>query len=645
MTALIHILHLEDDPVDAELVQAKLEEADLPCRITRVQTRDEFEQALGRDALDIILADYRLPMYDGISALRLALERRPDVPFIFVSGTIGEEAAIAALTKGATDYVLKQGLIRLGSAVQRALQEARNRRERLQAERALEESEYKMRSILDSVDEGFIVVDRQYHILSANRAFCGMVNLPEDRVVGETCYAVSHGAAGPCFENGEDCAVRRTFETGAVHFAIHIHEEPSGVKHHVEQKSYPIVDASGMVTSVIETFNDVTEKLKLEEQLVHSQKMESVGRLAGGVAHDFNNMLSVIIGHTELALGQVDPSQPLFAGLQEIRKAADRSANLTRQLLAFARRQTVAPRVLDLNETVAGMLKMLQPLIGEDIDLIYLPGQGVWPVKMDPTQIDQILVNLCVNARDAIAGIGRITIETGVATFDRAYCMHHPGFAPGKYVLLAVSDDGCGMDEKTLNNLFEPFFTTKERGKGTGLGLATVYGIIKQNDGFVNVYSEPGHGSVFKIFLPRHATETLELPKISPVAPAGQGHETILLVEDESSILEMTGLILAKFGYRVLAATTPGEALRMAKEHGGRIHLLITDVVMPEMNGRDLANLLIALHPEIVCLFMSGYSGDVITHHGMLDEGVNFIQKPFSIQALAAKVREVLDSP
>jgi two-component system cell cycle sensor histidine kinase/response regulator CckA len=475
MAALIHILHLEDDPLDAELVQAKLEEADLACRITRVQTRDEFEQTLGRDALDIILADYRLPMYDGMSALRLALERRPDVPFIFVSGTIGEEAAIAALTKGATDYVLKQGLLRLGSAVQRALQEARNRRERLQAERALAESESKMRCILDSVDEGFIVVDRQYRILSANRAFCDMVNLPEDRVVGGTCYAVSHGAPRPCFEMGEDCAVRRTFETATVQFTIHIHKETSGDKHHVELKSYPIVDASGVVTSVIETFNDVTEKRKLEEQLVHSQKMESVGRLAGGVAHDFNNMLSVIIGRTELAMGQVDPSQPLFSDLQEIRKAADRSANLTRQLLAFARRQTVAPRVLDLNETVAGMLKMLRPLIGEDIDLICLPRQGVWPVKMDPTQIDQILANLCVNARDAIAGIGKITIETGVATFDRAYCMHHPGFTPGEYVLLAVSDDGCGMDEKTLSNLFEPFFTTKERGKGTGLGLAIWY--------------------------------------------------------------------------------------------------------------------------------------------------------------------------
>jgi PAS domain S-box-containing protein len=644
MTSLIHILHLEDDLMDAELVQAVFDEAGLACRITLVQTRDDFAQVLEQDALDIILSDFRLPMYDGMSALRMALQRRPDVPFIFVSGTIGEEAAIEALTKGATDYVLKQGLMRLESAVKRALQEAQNCRERRQAERALAQSEAKMRSILDSVDEGFIVIDPDCRILSANRAFCNMVNLQEDRVAGGMCYAVLHGVRGPCLKMGEACAARRAFETGTVHFGTHIHKDASGAEHHFELKSYPIVDDSGAVVSVIETFNDVTEKRQLEEQLVQSQKMESVARLAGGVAHDFNNMLGVIIGHTELAMGQVNPAQPFFASLREIRKAAERSAGLTRQLLAFARKQTVAPRVLDLNETVAGMLKMLRPLIGEDIDLEWRPGDGVWPVKMDPSQIDQILANLCVNARDAISGVGRITIETGVTANGPGSCTRRSDFVPGEYVSLTVSDDGCGMDHETLGKIFEPFFTTKEIGRGTGLGLATVYGIVKQNGGFISVDSQPERGSTFKLYLPRHAAGTGEAQRQDHATPALGGHETILLVEDEDSILQMARLILERFGYRVLAAATPDEAVRLAKAHGNRIHLLITDVVMPGMNGRELAKQLISLHPQILCLYMSGYSGDIITHHGMLDEGVNFIQKPFSMQALTGKVRQVLDS-
>jgi PAS domain S-box-containing protein len=644
METLIRILNLEDDPVDAELVQERLAEAGLVCRITLAQTRDEFETALNDSGMDIILADYRLPSYDGMSALRLAHERCPEIPFIFVSGAIGEEAAIEALTRGATDYVLKENLSRLAPAVQRALQEARNRRERKQAEEALEHSEVKMRCILDSVDEGFIVIDRGYRILSANRAFCNLVALPEDQVIGGLCHEISHKSARPCCESGEECPVKRTFETGKAHVAVHTHQDASGAHQYVELKSHPIVDASGTINSVVETLNDVTEKRKLQAQFAQSQKMESVARLAGGVAHDFNNMLGVIIGHTELALAQVNPSQPLFTGLQEIQKAAERSARLTRQLLAFARKQTVAPRVLDLNETVAGMLKMLRPLIGEDIDLVWRPGDGVWPVKMDPSQIDQILANLCVNARDAISGVGRISIETGMAIFDPGYCAYHPELVPGEYVLLTVSDDGCGMDRGTLSRIFEPFFTTKEIGQGTGLGLATVYGIVKQNNGFINVYSEPGQGTVFKLYLPRHAAGTVAAQRPDQAAPVPGGDETILLVEDEPSILDMAKLMLETFGYRVLSASTPGEAMRLAKAHDGKIDLLIVDVIMPEMNGPDLAKQVVSLYPGIVCLFMSGYSGDIVAHRGVLDAGVNFIQKPFSMQNLGVKVREVLDA-
>lgn len=410
-------------------------------------------------------------------------------------------------------------------------------------------------------------------------------------------------------------------------------------------------DAAGHAVAGVGSVQNITERKqaeetlrKSEEQFLQAQKMESVGRLAGGVAHDFNNMLGVIIGYTELALEGVEPDQPLYANLQEVRMAAQRSADLTRQLLAFARKQTIVPEVLDLNETVERMLKMLRRLIGEDIDLVWLPSTEMWPIKMDPSQIDQVLANLCVNARDAIAGVGKVTIETHTATLDEAYCAEHAGYLPGQYAVLVVSDNGCGMDKETVGKLFEPFFTTKGLGKGTGLGLATVYGIVKQNNGFINVYSEPGYGSIFKLYLPRYAVAGEPAPVEGQAAPITGGHETILLVEDEPVILDMTRLMLESLGYRVLAFTMPSEAIRVAAERAGEIHLLMTDVVMPEMNGSELRKNIMALSPGIKCLFMSGYTGDVIARQGVLGEGMHFVQKPFSRQELAAKVREAMDS-
>lgn len=379
----------------------------------------------------------------------------------------------------------------------------------------------------------------------------------------------------------------------------------------------------------------------LQNQLMQAQKMESVGRLAGGVAHDFNNMLGVILGHVEMAEEQINPADPLMQDLREIKKAATRSADLTKQLLAFARKQTVSPKVLDLNSTVESLLKMLRRLIGEDIDLAWLPGNSLWPVKIDPTQVDQILANLTINARDAIAGVGRVTIETANLVLDDDYCADHMGFLPGNYVLLTVSDDGCGMDKETCEHIFEPFFTTKAVGQGTGLGLATIYGIVKQNSGFINVYSEPGKGTTFRILLPKHIGKT-KFDQDKPAEVVQPGQETILLVEDEPSILLLGKRMLERMGYLVLAAATPGAALQMAEQHDGNIHLLLTDVIMPEMNGRDLAKRLLSLYPHMARMFMSGYTSDVIAHHGVLDEGVQFIQKPFSKAELSAKVREAL---
>jgi len=398
----------------------------------------------------------------------------------------------------------------------------------------------------------------------------------------------------------------------------------------------------GIGIDITERKRAEAETEKLQNQLTQAKKMESVGRLAGGVAHDFNNMLGVILGYTEIALKKIESDQPMYSALRGIQQAAQRSADLTRQLLAFARKQTVAPKVLDLNETVASMLIMLRRLIGENIDLVWLPDESLGAIKMDCTQIDQILANLCVNARDAIGDTGRITIETGNVVFDEAYCASHLGFIPGEYVVLMLSDNGCGMDRETISHLFEPFFTTKEIGKGTGLGLATVYGIVKQNNGFVNVYSEIGLGTTFKIYLPRHKAKDEKLPEPEETALVTTGHETILLVEDESMILEMTTVMLELQGYTVLPANSAGEAISLAREYADEIHLLMTDVVMPEMNGRDLARNLFPLYPHLKRLFMSGYTANVIAHHGVLDEGVHFLQKPFTMQDLATKIRAVL---
>jgi len=399
-----------------------------------------------------------------------------------------------------------------------------------------------------------------------------------------------------------------------------------------------------MAADVTERKRAEEEKVKLESQLQQAQKMESVGRLAGGVAHDFNNMLTVILGHAQLGLMHLEPNHPVSADLLEISHTAQRSADLTRQLLTFARKQTVAPKVIDLNETVTGMLKMLQRMIGEDINLRWQPAAALWPVKIDPSQVDQILANLCVNARDAIEGVGRITIETDNSSIDAEYCAANPEATPGEYLRLTVSDDGSGMDKETITHIFEPFYTTKELGKGTGLGLATVYGAVKQNNGFINIYSEPGQGTAFSIYLPRDVGDKSGQRKKKGVAAAvPRGQETILLVEDEPGILNIASLMLEKQGYTVLRSETPGEAIRLAREHVGEIQLLMTDVVMPEMNGRDLAKNVQSLYPQIKRLFMSGYTADVIAHHGVLDEGVHFIQKPFSLPVMAAVVREVLD--
>jgi two-component system, cell cycle sensor histidine kinase and response regulator CckA len=533
--------------------------------------------------------------------------------------------------------------------------------ERKQAEADLLAERQYLTDIIDSLPDATFIIDTDQRVVVWNRAAEAMTGVKREELLGKGDYAYAvpfYGEQRPILidllnisEKEREISysyVKRAADR--VYMETFIQTLNDGQGAYLWGVAAPLYDRSGLRTGAVEIIKDITElkksektNIQLQEQLLQAQKVESIGRLAGGVAHDFNNMLGVILGHVELAQQQLDAAHPLFYNLEEIRKAARRSADITGQLLVFARKQTIAPKLIDLNETVDGMLTMLRRLIGEDIHLAWIPGKNLGVVNMDPTQLDQILANLFVNARDAIADTGKVTIETDAVAFEEAYCGIHPGFIPGEYVMLAVSDDGCGMDAETMAHLFEPFYTTKELGKGTGLGLAMIYGIVKQNSGFINVYSEPGQGTTFKVYLPRQGGMAAPTPKGDGAGSVAHGNEVILLVEDEPMILDMTKAMLELQGYKVLPAATPGDAIRLAREHAGNLHLLMTDVVMPEMNGRNLANSLLSLYPKLKCLFMSGYTANVIAHQGVLDEGVHFIQKPFAINDLAAKIREVLD--
>jgi PAS domain S-box-containing protein len=885
MSEKTRILIVEDLPTDAELGEREVRQALPNCEFTRVESREAFLSALGDFKPHLILCDYKLPQFDGLTALRLSLTHAPETPFIIVTGSMDEDTAVACMKAGAWDYVIKEHIKRLGPAVLNAVEQSRLRREkneadaharrwqqvfaeahfglahadaatntfievnatfarergyrpeelkgrpiadvyapeaheemrrriecidatghevfevvhlrkdgsrfpvlmevttirdeqgrprsrvayaldiserkgaeqalvesetlfrnlfehhaavkliidpesgrivdanraatdfygwsrdqlrkmriqeintlpaeevqqliekvrtqkkihfefqhrladgtardvesfsskieakgrtflhsiihdisgRKEAERALQESEHKFRMIVENSRDIIYTLDEQGRFLFVSPAMRFLLGYDETALIGSQFQSIIHPDDAP----GCQQAMRRIVEMGVQTpgFEYRARHADGTYRWHTSSGG-AVHDADGRLLHFQGVARDITERRNLEEQLRQAQKMESVGRLAGGVAHDYNNMLSVIVGYTELALAGVASSDPLHADLKEIYHAALRSAEITRQLLAFARRQTIAPEVLDLNGIVENLLKMLRRLIGEDISLAWLPETGLWPVRMDPSQFNQIIANLCVNARDAIADVGKIVIETKNISLDENYCAVHAGFMPGAYVLLMVSDDGCGMSKEVLDHLFEPFFTTKGIGKGTGLGLATVYGIVKQNDGFINVYSEPGKGTTFKIYLPRFLGQRPEAPTEKEEPPPGGHGEGILVVEDEEAILMLAQHILVKLGYQVWAAGSAGEAIDLGEKHKDRIHLLVTDVVMPEMNGRELAQRLQSHTPKLKCLFMSGYTADIIASRGVLGQGVHFLQKPFSTRDLARKVREALD--
>lgn len=498
--------------------------------------------------------------------------------------------------------------------------------DRKNAEKALRQSRDRLNTLVNNLIDSIVVTDKEGTIQFVNNAACELLGRKREVLIGTAL--------------GLPMDTDNLFDIEAT--------TPDGEKRYAEVKANTI-DWEGKSAYLL-SLRDITlrreamdERDEMREQFEQAQKLESIGRLAGGVAHDFNNMLSVIRGNTDLALLEASPADPLYKKLEEIQRAAERSTNIIRQLLAFARKQVVSPEVLYLNDTLEGMLKMLRRLIGEDIDLVWKPDTNLWLVNVDPSQIDQILANLCVNARDAISGVGKVTIETQNVILEEADSAKHGRAAPGEYVMLSVTDNGSGMDSETLDKIFEPFFTTKEVGKGTGLGLSTVYGIVTQNEGFVNAYSEPGKGTTIRIYLPRYQGKVdKEVNPEKTEMPRGRG-ETVLIVEDDPTVLDLSKKILEYLGYDVLATESPLEAVEIIREHDRHIHLVLTDSVMPKMSGKELARKVQKIRPGIKILFMSGYTATTITSHGLLPEGVQFIDKPLVVETVARKVREVLD--
>jgi two-component system cell cycle sensor histidine kinase/response regulator CckA len=515
---------------------------------------------------------------------------------------------------------------------------------RRQAEEARQNTDEKYRQLFEAGADAIVLIDNlSGRILEANTAACSLYGYSREEILALNNTDLSAEPDDTHKVTTGTPVVRER----VVSIPLRWHRKKDGTRVPVEITGrFFIHDGRPVHVAAIRDISRrlaaEDEKAKLQAQLLQSQKVESVGRLAGGVAHDFNNMLGVILGHTGLALEQAGDAHPLHNDLVEIQKAANRSADLTRQLLAFARRQTIMPRVLDLNETVEGMLNMLRRLIGEQITMEWSPGTGLPPVKIDPSQVSQVLVNLSVNARDAIDEVGTVTIATSAAEIDAAYCADHGEGVPGRYLLLTVNDTGCGMSPEMMVHLFEPFFTTKRVGQGTGLGLATVHGIVKQNGGFVTVDSVPGQGSTFRIYLPEYAGARTPQAADASKAAEPRGVETVLLVEDEPALVNVARRMLERLGYKVLAATSPTEAIKLAEGYPDPIHVIIADVVMPEMNGRDLASRISTLSPNIRRIFMSGYPADVMARDGLIEDGVYFLHKPFSSSALATIVREAL---
>jgi len=627
----LRLLLIEDSENDAQLLVRELKRAGYDVRYERVDTEETLNAALDRQMWDLAIGDYSMPQFSGMAALRLIQERGLDLPFISVSGTITEEMAVAAMRAGAKDYVTKGQLQRLIPAIERELRES-------EARAALRDAEASFATLVEFAPIGIYRSNPVGQFLSVNSALVRMLGydssdevLPLD--MGRDVYADA--------DERQRLLDRDTYSDRQYDDVEATWKRKDGRLLQVQLSVRAVRNAAGQV-DYYETFvRDVTDQRRLQQQLTQSQKMEAIGRLAGGVAHDFNNLLTVITSYSDLVFQDLPPDDPRRDDVDQVRKAADGAAALTRQLLAFSRQQVLEPKVIDLNSVVDNLKKILQRVIGEDVDLTTVLATELGAVKADVSQIEQILMNLAVNARDAMPTGGQLTIETANVDYDPERQQRADGSK--NFVMLAVTDTGTGMDEATKAKIFEPFFTTKQPGKGTGLGLATVYAIVTQAGGSIWVYSELGHGTSFKIYLP----QVDAVPTTAAVARVDlpRGTETVLLVEDAAAVRAVARQVLQRQGYRVLEAADGEDALYLAARHQGTIDLVLTDVVMPRAGGRELAERLLAVRPDTRVLYMSGYTDDSVVRHGIREGGVAYLQKPFSPEGLSRKVRDVLDAP
>jgi two-component system, cell cycle sensor histidine kinase and response regulator CckA len=634
----LRLLYVEDEPGDVEIALRELKKSKIEFEVETVATREEFARKLREKAFDIILSDYRLPGWTGLDALALIKEYGLDIPFVLVTGTLGEELAVECIKNGVTDYVLKEQLARLPMAIRQA-QEAKLMREaEARAVEALRESEARYRELVNNATYGIYWVTTDGELLAVNPALARMLGFDST----EELLALSSPDVLYRDPALRDRLLVEYMNSGRVD-AIAEWKRKDGKIIHVNLNGRRTTNPERMIECIEVIVEDVTEKIALEKQLVQAQKFEAIGQLAGGIAHDFNNMIGAIIGWADLGMEETEPSSRPHRHFEKMRQQADRAAALTRQLLAFARRQILEPRNMDLNQTVTETLSLLEKVIGGDIEINSDLATDLALVSADPTQVEQILMNLCFNARDAMPQGGSLNIETSNATFKEENCVAQPLARPGRYAMLSVTDTGSGMDALTLDRIFEPFFTTKELGKGTGLGLAMVYGIVRQHGGFVHVYSEPGVGSNFRVYLPVSLEAVKSVDHAPDRSPVRGGTETILIAEDHEGLREIARETLVNLGYRVILTTDGEQAVREFLDPRNHIDLLLMDVVLPRLGGPQAYARMCENRPGVPAIFATGYGADIKLLRQARQQGLPILQKPYSPRDLARKVRETLD--
>ena len=631
-------LILEDIPADAELILLELGSAGVRVDPTVVDGEEGFRSALDA-SIDLVLADYSMPGFGALAALRILRERALDIPLIVVSGTINEEIAVECMRLGAADYLLKDRLGRLSIAARQAIERRDAERRRREIEAALFERDRQFRAVFENALDAILIVDDERRLVDANPAASSLLGHARDELLRlrvEDLFPTAYRETATSLWG-------RFIAEGEQHGEVSLLHADGSLR---------IADyraqASILPGRHLSVLRDISDRRRLEEQLGQSQKLEAVGRLAGGIAHDFNNLLTVISGYAQLLGSSLEGSDRRHDDVSAIVTAADSAARLTKQLLAFSRRQILQPRVVAPADVLTGIEPLIRRIIGDGLELTIEADPETGHVQADPNQLEQVIVNLAVNARDAMPLGGRLTLESRNVTLDESYAEAHADVLPGHYVLVGVSDTGVGMDSETIARVFEPFFTTKGPERGTGLGLATVYGIVKQSGGHIWVYSEPGRGTTFKVYLPRVDAAADALTAPAPIggpagSPAGSS-ETILVVEDDDAVRGLVVTSLERAGYTVLVAASGRDALSIIERQPGPIHLLLTDIVMPAMSGQELAEHVQASRPDVRVLFMSGYTSNAVVHHGVLDEGVNYLAKPFSPNELLSRVRALLDA-